>query len=85
MRQMEQQTKEASEAAFVQAQTNQQQEGPSVGRVLLLYVDEAVDDATPFGSVRNQAFTIMPREALLTAGNGCAKSRSVRWSCAGRR
>jgi hypothetical protein len=61
-------TKEASEEAYSQAQTKQRQEAPSVGRVLLLYVDEAVDDATPFGSVRNQAFTIMPREALLTAG-----------------
>ncbi len=68
MRQVEQKTKEASEEAYSQAQTKQRQEAPSVGRVLLLYVDEAVDDATPFGSVRNQAFTIMPREALLIAG-----------------
>jgi len=68
MRQVEQKTKEASQEAYSQAQTKQRQEAPSVGRVLLLYVDEAVDDATPFGSVRNQAFTIMPREALLTAG-----------------
>jgi hypothetical protein len=64
MRQIEQKTKEASEEAYSLAQTKQRQEAPSVGRVLLLYVD----DATPFGAVRKQAFTIMPREALLTAG-----------------
>jgi len=56
-----------------------------VGRVLLLYVDEAVADATPFGTVRNQAFTILPREALLTAGKRRAKNPSARWRCAGKR
>ncbi|MGH8255148.1 MAG: Tn3 family transposase, partial [Steroidobacteraceae bacterium] len=68
LRQIQQETKEASEAAYVQAQAKRQQEAPRVGRVLLLYVDEAVDDVTPFGAVRNQAFTILPRAALLTAG-----------------
>ena len=68
LRKMQQETKEASEAAFVQAQAKRQQEAPRVGRVLLLYVDEAVEDVTPFGTVRSQAFAILPREALLTAG-----------------
>jgi TnpA family transposase len=83
LRQLEQETKEASEAAYVQAQAKRQQEAPRVGRVLLLYVDEAVDDATPFGTVRDQAFSILPREALLTAGKRlCEKPISqleLRW------
>jgi TnpA family transposase len=64
---IEDETKAASLAAFVQAQAKRQQEAPRVGRVLRLYVDEAVDDATPFGVVRAQAFAILPREALLSA------------------
>ena len=65
---IEDETKAKSLEAFTQAQAKRQQEAPSVGRVLLLYVDEAVDDATPFGSVRKQAFAILPRELLLSAG-----------------
>jgi Domain of unknown function (DUF4158) len=84
LRQIQQETKEASEAAYVQAQAERQQEAPRVGRVLLLYVDEAIDDATPFGAVRNQAFTILPRETLLTAGQRlCEKPVSqmeLRWA-----
>ena len=68
LRKIQQETKEAAETAYVQAQAKRQQEAPRVGRVLLLYVDEAVEDVTPFGAVRNQAFAILPREALLTAG-----------------
>jgi TnpA family transposase len=65
---IEDETKTNSMDAFVQAQAKRQQEAPRVGRVLLLYVDEAVDDATPFGAVRKRAFAILPREALLSAG-----------------
>jgi TnpA family transposase len=83
LRQIQQQTKEASEAAYVLAQAKRQQEAPRVGRVLLLYVDEAVEDVTPFGAVRSQAFAILPREALLTAGKRlCEKPVSqleLRW------
>ena len=83
LRQIQQETKETSEAAYVQTQAERQQEAPRVGRVLLLYVDEAIDDATPFGAVRNQAFTILPRETLLTAGQRlCEKPVSqmeLRW------
>jgi len=68
LRQIQQQTKEAAETAFVQAQAKRQQDAPRVGRVLLLYVDEAVADGTSFGAVRSQAFAILPRDALLTAG-----------------
>jgi TnpA family transposase len=66
--QIEEDTKTKSMEAFVQAQAKRQQEAPRVGRVLLLYVHASVDDATPFGMVRKQAFSILPREALLSAG-----------------
>jgi len=83
LRQIQQETKEDAETAYVQAMAKRQQEAPQVGRVLLLYVDEAVDDATPFGVVRKQAFTILPREALLTASQRlCEKPISqmeLRW------
>ena len=68
MRQVERETKEISETAYAQAQTKRHQEAPQVGRVLLLYVDEAIDDVTAFGAVRDLAFKIMPEETLLTAG-----------------
>jgi hypothetical protein len=83
LRQIHQQTKEASEDAYVEAQAKRQQDAPRVGRVLLLYVDEAVGDATPSGDVRRQAFAILPREALLSAGQRlCEKPVSqldLRW------
>ena len=53
MTQIEQETKETAEQAMPRA-GKRQQEAPRVGRVLLLYVDEAVNDATPFGSVRSR-------------------------------
>lgn len=64
---------EAAASDFVReqaakAQTVRQQAEPKLGQLLLLYVDERFDDATPFGVVRRQAFSIMPQEALHTAG-----------------
>jgi hypothetical protein len=82
---IEDETKAASMAAFVQAQAKRQQEAPKVGRVLRFYVDEAVDDATPFGAVREQAFAILPREALLSASERLCEAPSASWSCAGTR
>ena len=83
MAQIEQETKEASEEAYAKAVEKRQREAPRVGRVLLLYVNETVDDTTPFGEVRKRAFTIMPKEDLLTAGNRlCERSDSqieLRW------
>src|SRR3954463_2412838 len=65
-----------------------QQEGPRIGRVLLLYVDDTVDDATPFGDVRHRAFTILPREAMLGASQRlCEKPVSqleLRWQAVDR-
>ncbi len=36
-----------------------------ISPLLLLYVDEELNDVTPFGSVRRQAFAILPKETLL--------------------
>lgn len=83
MAQIERETKETAEEAYAKAQEKRQREAPRVGRVLLLYVDEAVDDAMPFGEVRKRAFAIMPKDDLLTAGNRlCERSDSqieLRW------
>ena len=83
MARIEQETKEASEEAYAKALEKRQREAPRVGRVLLLYVDETVDDTTPFGEVRKRAFTIMPKDDLLTAGNRlCQRSDTqieLRW------
>ena len=88
MNQLERETKEESETAFTGTQASRQQEAPQVGRVLLLYVDETVDDATPFSAVRHQAFAILPKEALLTAGRRlCEKPVSqleLRWQAVDR-
>ena len=80
---LEEETKEISEKQFSQSQANKQQEAPRVGRLILLYVDDAIDDTTLFGTVRRQAFDIMPKDLLLTAGQRlCEKSPSqmeLRW------
>lgn len=52
MKQLEDDTKETANKQAAKAQTQQQQAAPRVGQLLLLYVDDALEDATPFGSVR---------------------------------
>ena len=83
MKKLEEETKEVSERQFAQSQANKQQEAPRVGRLILLYVDDAIDDAAPFGTVRRRAFDIMPKDAMLTAGQRlCEKSPNqmeLRW------
>jgi hypothetical protein len=54
MKQIEDATKEASEQHFNKALVARQRETPRVGQLLLLYVDDALEDATSFGSVRRQ-------------------------------
>ncbi len=67
MKQVEDACSAAAHKSFDAAQRRGQQETPQVGRLLALYVDETVADATPFGDVRQRAYTIMPREALQSA------------------
>ena len=68
MKQIEDESKARTNKQFVAEQTQRELETPRVGRLLLLYVDDAVADTTPFGDVRRHAFKIMPREALQIAG-----------------
>jgi TnpA family transposase len=68
MKQLEDESKARANKHFVAEQVRRQQETPQVGRLLLLYVDESVADATPFGDVRQHAFKIMPKDALQIAG-----------------
>jgi TnpA family transposase len=68
MKQFEDESKVRTNKHFVAEQVRRQQETPQVGRLLLLFVDETVADATPFGDVRQRAFKIMTKDALETAG-----------------
>ncbi len=68
MKQFEDESKVRANKHFVVEQVRRQQETPQVGRLLLLYVDETVADATPFGDVRRRAFKIMTKDALQIAG-----------------
>jgi hypothetical protein len=61
MKQVEDATKTAAEQRFTKALVTGQREAPRVGQVLLLYVNEDLNDVTPFGSVRRQAFAILPK------------------------
>jgi hypothetical protein len=83
MKQLEDESKERTNEHFVAEQTRRKQETPRVGRLLLLYVDDALADTTPFGEVRQHAFKIMPREALQIAGQRLseapASKLAVRW------
>ena len=76
-------SKTRGEQQFMHAQVQRQKETTQVGKLLLLYVDETLDDTTPFGSVRHQAFSIMPKAALLQAGqrlsNKSVSQMELRW------
>jgi TnpA family transposase len=83
MKQLEDESKARTDKRFVAEQAQREQETPRVGRLLLLYVDDAVADITPFGDVRQHAFKIMPREALQIAGQRLserpASKLTLRW------
>lgn len=76
-------SKAQSNKQFLEEQVRRQQETSQVGRLLLLYVDASVDDATPFGEVRQRAFKIMPKEALQITGQYLsmkpASTLALRW------
>jgi hypothetical protein len=83
MKQFEDESKTRADKSFSAEKVRRQQETPQVGRVLLLYVDETVDDDTPFCAVRQCAFTIMPKDALRIAGERLsekpASNAALRW------
>ena len=81
--QLEDESKAQANKQFLAEQVRRQQETSQVGRLLLLYVDTSVDDATPFGEVRQRAFKIMPKEALQITGQYLsmkpASTLALRW------
>jgi TnpA family transposase len=68
MKQSEEESSAGAQKSFVAEQVRRQQNTLQVGRLLLLYVDDTVADATPFGNVRQRAYKIMPRDALQLTG-----------------
>ncbi|MFM0069124.1 DUF4158 domain-containing protein [Paraburkholderia aspalathi] len=76
-------SKASAEHQFMRAQVQRQKETTQVGQLLLLYVDDKFDDATPFGSVRHRAFSIMPKAALQLVGqrlsNKTVSEMELRW------
>lgn len=83
MKQLEDDTKNTANKQVIQIQAERQQAVLRVGRLLLLYVDDTIDDTSPFGTVRRQAFSIMPKEALLSTGKLLAEKpvnrMDLRW------
>lgn len=67
-RQLEDETKAAAVQQAAKLHVERQQATPRVGELLLLYVDDALPDVTPFGDVRHKAFRIMPADALRSTG-----------------
>jgi TnpA family transposase len=82
-KQLDDESKETAKQQAAQAHDRQQQAVSLVGKLLMLYVDDELADTTPFGLVRHRAFTIMPKEALLSTSKLlCAKPISqmdLRW------
>jgi TnpA family transposase len=67
-RQLEDGTKAVANQQAAKIHNERQQATPRVGELLLLYVDDSLTDATPFGTVRHRAFRIMPEEKLRSTG-----------------
>jgi TnpA family transposase len=66
---LENDIKEITSKQVIKSQAERQQGAQQVGQLLLLYVDDTIEDTMPFGLVRHQAFSILPKELLLTTGN----------------
>jgi TnpA family transposase len=68
MKQLEDESSAGAKHSFTAEQVRRHQETQRVGRLLLLYVDDTVADATPFGTVRQRAYKIMPKDTLQDTG-----------------
>ena len=68
MKQLEEESSAGAQKSFVAEQVRRQQDTSQVGRLLLLYVDDTVADATPFDNVRQRAYKIMPKDTLQLTG-----------------
>ncbi len=68
MKQLEEESSTGAQKFFLAEQVRRQQDTSQVGRLLLIYVDDTVADATPFGNVRQRAYKIMPKDTLQLTG-----------------
>ena len=82
-RQLEDNTKAVANKQATQIHNERQQATPRVGELLLLYVDDTLADVTPFGTVRQRAFRIIPEEKLRSTGKLLAEKpvsqMDLRW------
>lgn len=67
-RHLEDNTKAVANKQATQIHNERQQATPRVGELILLYVDDTLADLTPFGTVRQRAFRIIPEEKLRSTG-----------------
>jgi len=83
MKKIEDESKTRAKKGFDAEQVLRQRETPRIGHLMLLYVDDTLADVTPFGDVRQQAFTIMPKDELEIAGQRLSKKSmsklALRW------
>jgi TnpA family transposase len=80
MKRLEDESKTRIDKHFIAEQIRRQQETLGIGRLLLLYVDDAVADATPFGDVRQLAFKIMPKDALQSIGRRLSEKTASKFA-----
>ncbi len=82
-RHLEDNTKTVANKQATHIHNERQQATPRVGELLLLYVDDSLTDETPFGTVRQQAFQIIPEEKLRSTGRLLAEKpvsqMDLRW------
>ena len=84
MKQFENEIKVKSNKLYILEHTRRQQETQQVGRLLLIYVDDGITDATPFGAIRQRAFAIIPRDTLQLIGQRLARNHLVNRQCSGK-
>lgn len=83
IKQFEDETKDKATKQFSEYQAKRTQESTQVGRLLLLYVDESLNDDLPFGEIRRRAFSVMPKESVRKTGQQLtekpANEMAFRW------
>ncbi|MBF0398071.1 MAG: Tn3 family transposase [Desulfobacterales bacterium] len=81
MKRLEDEVKVKTNKSFFLEQVKRQEvETTKVGRLLLIYVDDEITDITPFGSIRQRAFSIMPKETLKITGQRLSEKQTSKLS-----
>jgi len=69
-------TKEEAKDLFLKI--SQKQKSQLIGKLLLVFLDENFCDFTPFGEVRQQAFSIMPKEEISSTAHQLFAKQNTR-------